>query len=70
MNPKVNIHKGLSLNSMCKKVRDARKESKCSCMFFKNTKESVIPKDIKWEISDIEDLHKIGKESVICPYYL
>ena len=51
----------ISLNSLCKKVRDARKESKCSCIFYKNTGESVIPKDIKWDISDIEDLHRIGK---------
>lgn len=70
VNPKVNTLKGLSLNSMCKKVRDARKDSSCSCKFFKNTGESVIPNDTKWDISDIEDLHKIGKAHVICPYYL
>jgi regulator of telomere elongation helicase 1 len=55
---------------MCKKVRDARKDSSCSCKFYKNTGESVIPNDTKWEISDIEDLHKIGKSHIICPYYL
>ncbi len=70
VNPKVNTLKGLSLNSMCKKVRDARKDSSCSCKFYKNTGESVIPNETKWEISDIEDLHKIGKSHIVCPYYL
>lgn len=30
----------------------------------------MIPNDIKWEVSDIEDLHRIGKTNIICPYYL
>lgn len=55
---------------MCKKVRDARKESNCACRYYKNTGESVIPKESKWDISDIEDLHKLGKSLIICPYYL
>ena len=60
----------MSLNSMCKKVRDARRDSACSCKFYKNTGDSVIPNEIKWDINDIEDLHKLGKQSTVCPYYL
>jgi hypothetical protein len=66
----VNTLKGLSLNSMCKKVRDVRKDSISSCKFYKNTGESVIPNNTEWNICDIEDLHKIGKANIVCPYYL
>ena len=55
---------------MCKKVRDARKDSSSCCKYFKNTGESVIPNYSEWNINDIEDLHKIGKNNVVCPYYL
>jgi regulator of telomere elongation helicase 1 len=70
VNPKVNIHRGMSLNSMCKKVRDARKDSAHCCKFYRNTNDSVIPNGSKWDISDIEDMHKLGKQHVACPYYL
>ena len=32
--------------------------------------ESVQPKGLKWNITDVEDLHKLGKAHVVCPYYL
>jgi Rad3-related DNA helicase len=55
---------------MCKKVRDARKGDACSCRFYKNTGDKLTPQGAPWSISDIEDLHALGKKHTVCPYYL
>ena len=69
VNPMVNSHKGMALNSLCKKVRETRNGPGC-CNFYKNTGDSVTPRGLQWDINDVEDLHKLGKAHVICPYYL
>ncbi|CDW83417.1 rtel1 protein [Stylonychia lemnae] len=70
VNPTVNQHKGMALNSQCKKVREQRKDSPHCCTYFKNTGDSVTPNGFKWDIQDVEDLHKLGSSQIVCPYYL
>jgi hypothetical protein len=37
------------------------------CAFYKNR--DMAPKTLSWEPLDIEELHKLGAEHLLCPYF-
>ncbi|CAI2380171.1 unnamed protein product [Moneuplotes crassus] len=69
VNSLVNSFSGSTLNSKCKSLREG-KLSGMSCHAYSNTVGRKNPKGVGDEIMDIEDLHRVGKELNICPYYL
>ena len=62
--------RGMALNSLCKRSRELRAESAGSCKYYRNIAEGITPNGIDWTQDDIEDLHKLGKKHLICPYYM
>ena len=69
INTTVNQFTGTTLNAKCKSLREGKLNGN-SCQYYKNTNGKKNPKNIGWDIMDIEDLHKKSNELVICPYYL
>jgi len=67
-NPEVNQHSGMILTSKCKNLRSQKNGA--SCQFYKNTVGKRASKKVDWQVRDIEDLHKVGQEHTLCPYYL
>ena len=69
VNTQVNHHSGASLNSKWKSLRSGKKSNQY-WEFYKNSSSKKNPQKIGWDAFDIEDLHKIGTELKLCPYYL
>jgi regulator of telomere elongation helicase 1 len=69
VNTDINHHTGITLNSKCKTLRK-NSPLESSWKYFRNTSSKKNPKNIGWEIFDIEDLHAIAKDLTVCPYYL
>jgi len=42
--------------------------SNMPCGYLKRREQNA--KTLSWDPNDIEELHRIGKESLACPYYL
>lgn len=69
VNPKFKEYKGVVLNSQCKKARQST-AAYTGCSYYKKLITKKNNNEIPFEVFDIEDLHKLGNESKICPYYL
>ena len=54
---------GLTLTNACKNATKGINP----CEYFKNRDQAI--KRFPWEPLDIEELHKLGKEQMICPYF-
>lgn len=64
VNQAINMQKGFSLNAACKSMQRGINP----CIYYRNKdhhQEAL--KD--WPILDIEDLHKVSKNKLFCPYY-
>ena len=57
------MNRGFALNAGCRQLQKAVNP----CMFFKNRE--MGPKTLTWDPLDIEELHKVGREKCICPYF-
>ena len=69
INPKIREYRGMVLNSHCKKAIHSTSAFN-GWGFHKKLMNKKNSNDIPFEIFDIEDLHKIGEELGIWPYYL
>jgi len=57
------MNKGFALNAACKQLS----KNINPCMYFKNRDQAQ--KRLPWDPLDIEELHKLGKQLCICPYF-
>jgi len=58
----VNMNRGAALNAACRNAQKAINP----CVYFKN-RDKV--RNMDWNVSDIEELHKLAERHEFCPYY-